>query len=79
MDLNVKQKSVVEVLYKTYKSDTVTRAQINDLVKSKKISMKVYETSEKWYGVTNPGDEEILKTQLALTPGARSITNSRSG
>jgi len=38
MDLNVKQKSVVDTLYKTYKSDTVTRAQINDLVKKKKIS-----------------------------------------
>jgi len=37
MDLNVKQKSVVDTLYKTYKSDTVTRAQINDLVKKKKI------------------------------------------
>ena len=37
MELNVKQKSVVDVLYKTYKSDTVTRQEINDLVKSKKI------------------------------------------
>ena len=29
MELNEIQKSVVEILYKTYKKDTVTRAQIN--------------------------------------------------
>jgi len=38
VELNDKQKSIVDVLYKTYKSETVTRAQINDLVKSKKIA-----------------------------------------
>ena len=37
MELNEKQKSVVDIIYKKYKSDTVTRSQINDLVKSKKI------------------------------------------
>ena len=37
MELNVNQKSVVKILYDTYKSDTVTRSEINDLVKSKKI------------------------------------------
>jgi len=37
MELNETQKSVVDILYKKYKSDTVTRSQINDLVKSKKI------------------------------------------
>ena len=48
MDLNVKQKSVVDILYKTYKSDTVTRAQINDLVKSKKISNPAWLKSDKY-------------------------------
>ena len=48
MDLNVKQKSVVDVLYKTYKSDTVTRSQINDLVKSKKISNPAWLKSDKY-------------------------------
>ena len=38
MELNVKQKSVVDVLYKTYNSETVTRTQINNLVADKKIS-----------------------------------------
>jgi len=37
-ELNEKQKSVVEILYKEYKSDTVTRTQINNLVADKKIS-----------------------------------------
>ena len=37
-ELNEKQKSVVEILYKTYKSETVTRTQINNLVADKKIS-----------------------------------------
>ena len=48
MDLNVKQKSVVDILYKTYKSDTVTRAQINDLVNSKKISNPAWLKSDKY-------------------------------
>ena len=37
MELNEIQKSVVDVLHKTYKTDTVTRAQINALVKKKVI------------------------------------------
>ena len=37
-ELNEKQKSVVEILYKTYNSETVTRTQINNLVADKKIS-----------------------------------------
>jgi len=36
-ELNEKQKSVVEILYKTYNSETVTRTQINNLVADKKI------------------------------------------
>ncbi|MGA0213795.1 MAG: AAA family ATPase, partial [Pelagibacteraceae bacterium] len=38
MELNVKQIQTVKVLYDTYKTETVTRAQINALVKKKKIS-----------------------------------------
>ena len=48
MELNVKQKSVVDVLYKTYKSDTVTRQEINDLVKSKKIANPSWLKSDKY-------------------------------
>ena len=39
MELNVKQKSVVDLLNKEYKSETVTRAQINALVKKKVIKI----------------------------------------
>ena len=35
MELNVNQKSVLKVLKDTYKKDTVTRSEINDLVKNK--------------------------------------------
>lgn len=39
MELNVKQKNAVKVLYDTYKTDTVTRSQINDLVKKKRFQI----------------------------------------
>jgi hypothetical protein len=48
MELNEKQKSVVEILYTTYKSDTVTRQEINDLVKSKKIANPSWLKSDKY-------------------------------
>ena len=48
MELNEKQKSVVEILYTTYKSDTVTRQEINDLVKSKKIANWTWLKSDKY-------------------------------
>ena len=48
MELNEKQKSVVEVLHKTYNTDTVTRTQINDLVKKGKISNPSWLKSDKY-------------------------------
>jgi len=48
MELNETQKSVVDILYKEYKSDTVTRSQINDLVKSKKIANPSWLKSDKY-------------------------------
>ena len=48
MELNEKQKSVVDIIYKKYKSDTVTRSQINDLVKSKKIKNPSWLKSDKY-------------------------------
>jgi len=38
--------------------------EISSLIKSNQITMKVYPTSSKWYGVTNPGDEDIVREQL---------------
>ena len=29
--------------------------------KENKIKMKLYSTKDKWYGITNPEDEDILK------------------
>ena len=48
MELNEIQKSVVETLYKTYKKDTVTRAQINALVKKKVIKNPSWLKADKY-------------------------------
>mgnify|MGYP001178618196 CR=1 FL=1 len=48
MELNVKQKSVVDLLNKEYKSETVTRAQINALVKKKVIKNPSWLKSDKY-------------------------------
>lgn len=38
--------------------------EISDLIRESKVKMKVYPCDEKWLGITNPGDEEIVKEQL---------------
>ena len=48
MELNVNQKSVLKVLKDTYKKDTVTRAEINDLVKKGKIKNPSWLKSDKF-------------------------------
>ena len=48
MELNEIQKSVVEILYKTYKKDTVTRAQINALVRKKVIKNPSWLKADKY-------------------------------
>ena len=48
MELNEIQKSVVDVLQKTYKKDTVTRAQINALVKKKVIKNPSWLKNDKY-------------------------------
>ena len=48
MELNVKQKSVVDLLNKEYKSETVTRAQIIALVKKKVIKNPSWLKSDKY-------------------------------
>ena len=48
MELNEIQKSVVEILYKTYKKDSVTRAQINALVKKKVIKNPSWLKNDKY-------------------------------
>jgi hypothetical protein len=48
IDLNKKQLQQLEVIKSVYNSDTVTRAQINDLVKKKKISNPSWLKSDKY-------------------------------
>ena len=48
MELNEIQKSVVDVLHKHYKKDTVTRAEINALVKKKVIKNPSWLKSDKY-------------------------------
>ena len=38
--------------------------QITSLIKRKKLKMKVYHAKNKWYGITNLGDEKIIRKQL---------------
>ena len=33
-------------------------------LKENKIKMEIYPTQSKWFGITNPGDEEIIKREL---------------
>jgi NDP-sugar pyrophosphorylase family protein len=38
--------------------------ELSNLIKEGKIVMKLYETPDKWIGVTNPEDEEIVREKL---------------
>ena len=38
--------------------------KLGELISSEKIRMKLFVTNERWFGVTNPEDEEIVKKQL---------------
>jgi len=37
---------------------------INELIKENKIKVKVLKSKDKWYGITNPGDEVIVARQI---------------
>jgi hypothetical protein len=84
MELNETQKSVVDILYKEYKSDTVTRSQINDLVKSKKIANPSWLKSDKYkvdrgiYKLPMGDDEvetEIVDTQKSESQAAYVVSS----
>jgi choline kinase len=38
--------------------------EMSKLIESGKIKMKIYKTDAEWMGVTNPGDEELIKKAL---------------
>ena len=84
MELNETQKSVVDILYTTYKSDTVTRSQINDLVKSKKIKNPSWLKSDKYkvgrgsYKLPMGTDEvetEIVETEKTKSQAAYVVSS----
>jgi hypothetical protein len=84
MELNETQKSVVDILYTTYKSDTVTRSQINDLVKSKKIKNPSWLKSDKYkvgrgsYKLPMNTDEvetEIVETEKTESQAAYVVSS----
>jgi hypothetical protein len=76
MELNETQKSVVDILYTTYKSDTVTRSQINDLVKSKKIKNPSWLKSDKYKvgrgSYKLPMNTDEVETQIVETEKTKS-------
>jgi NDP-sugar pyrophosphorylase family protein len=39
--------------------------EISELIKQGKLKMGIYPTEDKWYGLTNPEDEEKLRLELA--------------
>ena len=74
MELNVKQKSVVDLLNKEYKSETVTRAQINALVKKKVIKNPSWLKSDKFkvdrgvYTLNIDSDKSDTKKEINTNP-----------
>lgn len=40
--------------------------ELGKLISEGKIKMRLYYTPEKWFGITNPGDEKIVKNQLSI-------------
>ena len=48
IDLNTSQKEQVSVLYKHYKTDTLTRAEINSLVSKKKLKNPSWLKTDKY-------------------------------
>jgi len=45
-------------------SECLLPLEITDLIKNNEVKIKVYPTSSKWFGVTNPEDEDIVREQL---------------
>ena len=47
------------------KAECYLPTSVSQLIKEGKMKMKIYSTPDKWYGLTNPEDEEKLKQVLA--------------
>ncbi len=46
------------------KSECYLPTELSNLINENKIKIKLIPTSDKWFGVTNPEDEEVVKEQL---------------
>lgn len=62
--LDEKLKQFKRINQKDRKIEFLLPDEISNLIKENKIKMKIYPCNEKWFGITNPGDEEIIKEQL---------------
>ena len=49
------------------KIECLLPVEISNLIKTNKITLEIYSTTEKWLGITNPEDEEIVRNNLAKT------------
>jgi len=38
---------------------------VNELIKENKIKVKMVMSRDKWHGITNPGDEIVVRSELA--------------
>ena len=47
------------------KAECLLPDSLGNLIKEKKLVLKLIETNDKWFGVTNPGDEEKVRKELA--------------
>ena len=61
--LNEKLKIFKEENKNDRKIEFLLPNEISNLINNK-IKIKIYPCDEKWFGITNPGDEEIVKEQL---------------
>ncbi len=46
------------------KKELLLPVYLSDLASTEKIRIKVYNTPDKWFGVTNPEDEEIVRAEI---------------
>ncbi|MFA5125750.1 MAG: sugar phosphate nucleotidyltransferase [archaeon] len=53
------------------KIECLLPVELGNLIKEKKISMKLLPTNDQWFGVTNPDDEEKVRIALAKTSAGK--------
>jgi len=46
------------------RAECLLPAEVSKLISSGRINMRIYPAKGRWYGVTNPGDEEIIRQSL---------------